>query len=98
MPLKKWFLAVSLMLKAKRGLSALQLSRDLQVIKNTACRIAMQIRKAMNQVDHQRLLTGIVEMDETYIGGKPSKGKKYDNPEDRPNAGAVPGKPQLLLR
>jgi transposase-like protein len=75
------------MLNAKKGLSALQLSRDLQVNKNTAWRIAVQIRKAMNQIDHQRLLTGIVEMDETYVGGKPRKGKKYDNPEDRPKLG-----------
>ena len=72
------------MLNAKKGLSALQVSRDLQVNKNTAWRIAMQIRKAMNQVDQQRMLSGIVEMEETYVGGKPRKGKKYDNPEDKP--------------
>ena len=83
-PLQKWCLAVTLMLNAKKGLSALQLSRDLQVNKNTAWRIAMQIRKAMNQVDQQRMLSGIVEMEETYVGGKPRKGKKYDNPEDKP--------------
>ena len=87
MPLQKWFLAVTLMLDAKKGLSALQLSRDLQVNKNTAWRIAMQIRRAMNQIDQQRLLTGIVEMDEIYVGGKPRKGKKYDNPEDKPKRG-----------
>ena len=46
MPLQKWFLAVMLMLNAKKGLSALQLSRDLSVNKNTAWRITMQIRKA----------------------------------------------------
>ena len=86
-PLQKWFLAVMLMLNAKKGLSALQLSRDLQVNKNTAWRIAMQIRQAMNQVDHQRLLTGIVEMDETYVGGKPRKSKHYDDPNDKPKRG-----------
>ena len=51
LPLQKWFLAVMLMLNAKKGLSALQLSRDLDVNKNTAWRIAMQIRKAMNQAE-----------------------------------------------
>ena len=86
-PLQKWFLAVTLMLNAKKGLSALQLSRDIAVNKNTAWRIAMQIRKAMNQADQQHMLTGIVEMDETYVGGKPRKGKKYDNPEDKPKRG-----------
>lgn len=74
LPLQKWFLAVSLILNARKGLSALQLSRDLQVNKNTAWRIAMQIRKAMSQAGQRGLLTGIVEMDETYVGGKPRKG------------------------
>ena len=74
MPLQKWFLAVMLILNAKKGISALQLSRDLKVNKNTAWRIAMQIRKAMTQTEQRHLLTGIVEMDETYIGGKPRKG------------------------
>jgi len=45
LPLQKWFLAIMLMLNAKKGLSALQLSRDLDVNKNTAWRIVMQIRK-----------------------------------------------------
>ena len=76
MPLQKWFLAIMLILNAKKGLSALQLSRDLDVNKNTAWRIAMQIRKAMTQAEQRSLLTGIVEMDETYVGGKPRKGAK----------------------
>ena len=74
MPLQKWFLAIGLMLNARKSLSALQLSRDLHVNKNTAWRIAMQVRKAMHQAEHRNLLMGLVEMDETYIGGKPRKG------------------------
>ena len=74
LPIQKWFLAVILILNAKKSVSALQLSRDLKVNKNTAWRIAMQIRKAMTQAEQRNLLTGIVEMDETYIGGKPRKG------------------------
>ena len=80
LPLQKWFLAVTLMLNAKKGLSALQLSRDLKVNKNTAWRISMQIRKAMTQSEHRHLLTGIVEMDETYVGGKPRKGGSPSKP------------------
>lgn len=82
LPLQKWLLAVSLVLNAQKGLSALQLSRDLQVNKNTAWRIAMQIRKAMRQQEQRDLLRGIVEMDETYVGGKPRKGTK-NNPRGR---------------
>lgn len=86
LPLQKWFLAISLMLNARKGLSALQLSRDLEVNKNTAWRITMQIRKAMSQKIQRDLLMGMVEMDETYIGGKPRKGKKYDD-DDKPKRG-----------
>ena len=87
LPLQKWFLAVMLILNARKSLSALQLSRDLKINKNTAWRIAMQIRKAMSQAEQRKLLTGIVEMDETYIGGKPRKGKHYDDPDDKPKPG-----------
>lgn len=83
LPLQKWFLAITLMLNAKKGLSALQLSRDLDVNKNTAWRIAMQIRKAMTQAKQRSLLTGIVEMDEAYIGGKPRKSNRQH--DDRPS-------------
>ena len=74
LPLQKWFLAIALILNAKKGISALQLSRDLEVNKNTGWRIAMQIRKAMTQRVERGLLTGVVEMDETWVGGKPRKG------------------------
>jgi transposase-like protein len=78
LPIQKWFLALSLILNAKKGLSARQLSRDLEVNKNTAWRMAMKIRDAMNERHQRELLTGIVEADETYVGGKPRKG----NPDD----------------
>lgn len=86
LPIQKWFLAINLMLNAKKGLSALQLSRDLHVNKNTAWRISMQIRKAMNQAEQRQLLTGIIEMDETYVGGKPRKGNSKDK-NDPPKRG-----------
>ena len=82
-PIQKWFLAILLILNAKKSLSALQLSRDLKVNKNTAWRMAMQIRKAMTRKEQRNLLTGIVEMDETYIGGKPRKGGNGTEPLKR---------------
>lgn len=74
LPLQKWFLAISLVLNAKKGLSARQLARDLEVNKNTAWYMGMRIRNAM--FEHGTLLRGVVEMDECYIGGKPRKGNK----------------------
>jgi transposase-like protein len=61
------------MLNAKKGLSGRQLARDLKVNKDTAWRISMKIREAMEEPAQKELLTGLVEMDEAYIGGKPRK-------------------------
>lgn len=77
LPLQKWFLAVSLILNAKKGISAKQLQRDLQVTYKTAWYLAMRIRRAL--IDQGDLLRGIVEMDETYVGGKPRKQNKKNN-------------------
>ncbi|MFH2035152.1 MAG: IS1595 family transposase [Candidatus Zixiibacteriota bacterium] len=72
LPLQKWFLAISLVLNAKKGISARQLARDIKVNKDTAWSMGMRIRRAM--IEQRELMQGIVEMDETYIGGKPRKG------------------------
>lgn len=78
LPIQKWFLAITLILNAKKGISARQLSRDIEVNKNTAWRMSMRIRDVMNERWQRELLTGIVEADETYVGGKPRK----SNPDD----------------
>ena len=74
LPLQKWFLAIAIILNAKKGIAARQLGRDLHVNKDSAWRMAMRIRNAMMEHEQRQLLTGLVEMDETYIGGKPRKG------------------------
>jgi transposase-like protein len=66
--LQKWFLAISLTLNAKKGISARQLARDIEVTKDTAWYMLMRIRKTF--VDDAELLEGIIEVDETYVGGK----------------------------
>jgi transposase-like protein len=76
LPLQKWFLAVTLILNAKKGVSARQLARHLNVNRNTAWRISMQIRGAMYEPEQRNILQGLIEMDETYIGGKPRKTQK----------------------
>lgn len=74
LPLQKWFLALALILNAKKGIAARQLARDLKVHRNTAWRISMKIREAMVETKQRELLRGVVEADETYIGGKPRRG------------------------
>jgi len=70
-PLQKWFLESTLMLNAKKGISAKQLQRDLKITYKTVWYMAMRITRAM--LDQKDILMVIVEMDETYIGGKPRK-------------------------
>lgn len=77
LPLWKWYLATYLMTESKKGISANQLKRTLGVSYKTAWYLTHRIRWAMGQVE-QAPLTGIVEVDETYIGGKArGKGRGY---------------------
>lgn len=72
LPLHKWFLALALVVDAKKGMSAKQLQSHLGIGSyRTAWYMAHRIRKAMD-VDNNEFpkLTGVVEMDETYVGGK----------------------------
>lgn len=71
LPLQKWFMAIALICESKKGMSANQLARSLGVTYKTAWYLAHRIREAMQEGG---FLSGIVEMDETYVGGK-VKGK-----------------------
>jgi transposase-like protein len=67
-PLHKWIYAMYLMVTARKGISSLQLSKEIGVTQKTAWFPEHRIRTACgNQVE--KILSGIVEVDETYIGG-----------------------------
>lgn len=74
-PLQKWFLAIALILNAKKSLSSWQLARDLDMNQKSAWYLAIRLRRAMASKEGP-LLQGIVEADECYVGGKPRKGNK----------------------
>jgi transposase-like protein len=67
--LQKWFLATLLLCEAKKGMSANQIKRTLGVSYKTAWYLCHRIRAAMKEADRP-MLDGVLEMDETYIGGK----------------------------
>ena len=80
LPLRKWFIAVYLMCESKKGVSALQLQRTLGLGSyRTAWYLCHRIRQAMgNDPMDGPTLFGIVEVDETLIGGKvKGKGRAY---------------------
>lgn len=70
LPLWKWFLAAYLLCESRKGMSANQLKRVLGLGSyKTAWYLCQRIRSAMREASHTKL-DGVVEIDETYIGGK----------------------------
>ena len=86
--LPQWFMAVALMVNAKKGLSAKQMERDLGVSYPTAWYLCHRIRKAMEEGE-AGLLTGTIEADETYVGGKYDRRRKRGPYEKQPVIGFV---------
>jgi transposase-like protein len=83
LPLNKWFMGIAIMCNAKKGASAKQIERDLDVSYKTAWYLNHRIRKAMEELGSANLFTGTVEADETYIGGKFDKRRnrqRWDKP------------------
>lgn len=71
LPLTKWFMTVYLLTESKKGMSALQLKRMLGVGYKTAWYLCHRIRQAMTRGNGKEpKLTGTVEIDDTWIGGK----------------------------
>ena len=75
-PLQKWFYAIYLFTTTRHGVPALELQRQLGVAYPTALRMAHKIREHMSDTDGENPLGGDIEIDETYIGGKVSGGKR----------------------
>lgn len=75
LPLTKWFLAIFLLTQVKNGISALELSRLIEVSYNTAWRMKHKLMQAMKESDDKRQLDYIVQLDDAYWGGK-TKGKR----------------------
>lgn len=79
LPLNKWLIAFYMMCASKTQVSALQLQRQLEIGSyRTAWFLCHRIRYALKDGDPRALLSGTVEADETYVGGKArGKGRGY---------------------
>ena len=90
LPLFKWFAAVYLMCESKKGISANQLSRTLKMSYKTAWYLSHRIREAL-KTDETDKLSGVLEIDETHIGGKfrNMHGEALERARLRPNKGKL---------
>jgi transposase-like protein len=84
LPLWKWFLCVYLLCESRKGMSANQIKRTLGISYKTAWYLCHRIRAAMKAANPEPL-GGVVEVDETYVGGKlhgtGSRGRSQKNKE-----------------
>jgi transposase-like protein len=71
-PLQKWFYAVFLNTSLKKGISSIQLGKYLGITQKSAWFMLQRIRYSMSNSSFDIPLEGIVEVDETYVGGKQS--------------------------
>lgn len=81
LPLRKWLYAIYMMHTARKGISALQLAKELGITHKSAWFLEHRIRKAMET--EEPMLSGIIEADETRIGGSSRSKHAHDRFVDR---------------
>jgi transposase-like protein len=68
--LTDWFIAFYYLVTDRKGISSIKMSKELGITQKSAWYLEQKIRGGMSNEECQKLLEGIIELDETYIGGK----------------------------
>jgi transposase-like protein len=90
-PISKWLMAIFLICSSKKGMSSHQLHRMLKITYKSAWFMTHRLRFAMGtKAPLGKLLQGIVEVDETYVGGKPRIGDKLRGTGYRKDSNKIP--------
>ena len=76
LPLRLWFRAIYHLTQTKQGISSIELGRRLGVTQTTAWKIKHKLKQVMLERDATKRLTGRVEIDDAYLGGERSGGKR----------------------
>ena len=76
LPLTTWFLGIYLMTQDKKGISVMKLHRHLGISYNAAWRMKHKLMQAMMEQDHGKKLSGFIELDDAYLGGERTGGKR----------------------
>ena len=78
LPISKWLMAIFILCSSKKSVSANQLSRMLKITYKAAWFVNHRLRFAMTpEMPLAKLLKGIVEVDETFVGGKGERRTRY---------------------
>jgi transposase-like protein len=93
-PLHKWLYAMYLLVTARKGISSMQLAKEIGITQKSAWFVLHRLREACNDEDLK--LSGTVEVDETFIGGK--EGNKHEWKKRKEGRGAVGKTPVLGMR